>query len=68
MSPQEINSRRRRSRKTSLTPMQQWAATHKGLAKKVKPNQVGYEEIQSIIKPTAAQSLMQQATNSIPNF
>lgn len=43
------------SNKTSspkkLTPMQQWAKNFPHLAKKVKPGQSGYEEIQEIMNP-----------------
>lgn len=34
-----------------LTPMQQWAKNFPQLAKKVKPGQSGYDEIQAVINP-----------------
>lgn len=35
----------------TLTPMQQWAKNFPQLAKKVKPGQSGYDEIQAVINP-----------------
>jgi hypothetical protein len=56
-----------------LTPMQQWAKNFPQLAKKVKPGQSGYDEIQSVVNPklditnTFSPSFMSLFKNVIQN-
>jgi hypothetical protein len=45
----------------NLTPMQQWAKNFPELAKRVKPGQAGYDEINSMNKPQPAQQQQSQA-------
>lgn len=59
---QNYSKDKAKSKSKNLTPMQQWAKNFPELAKKVKPGQSGYDEIQAVINPKVDMSTAFSAT------